>query len=81
MEIDHFLAVSQRPDLKADYDNLLLVCPICNVLKGSRALPDSCQVLTADTVVVDERHRQSDRGLFRPETSKRRLSPETPPRS
>ncbi len=54
LQIDHFLAVSQRPELKADYDNLLLVCPSCNVLKGSRALPDPCQVLTFDTVRVDE---------------------------
>ena len=53
LQIDHFLAVSQRPELKADYDNLL-VCPSCNVLKGSRALPDPCQVLTFDTVRVDE---------------------------
>jgi hypothetical protein len=54
LEIDHFLAVSQRPELKPDYENLLLVCPICNTLKGSRSLPDPCQVLTSDTVMVDE---------------------------
>jgi hypothetical protein len=70
LEIDHFLAVAQRPELKADYDNLLLVCPICNVLKGSRALPDPCQVLTSDTVVVHEdgairAHKREARGLIR----------------
>jgi hypothetical protein len=54
LQIDHFLAVAQRPELKTDYDNLLLVCPICNVLKGNRVLPDPCRVLTADTVVVEE---------------------------
>jgi 5-methylcytosine-specific restriction endonuclease McrA len=53
LEIDHFLPVAQRPELKADYDNLLLVCPVCNVVKGSRALPDPCRVLTSDTVKVD----------------------------
>jgi hypothetical protein len=30
------------------------VCPICNLLKGSRVLPDPCRVLTSDTVRVDE---------------------------
>jgi hypothetical protein len=52
--IDHFLPVAHRPELKMDYDNLLLVCPSCNVLKGARILPDPCRVLTADTVTVDE---------------------------
>jgi hypothetical protein len=52
LEIDHFLAVAQRPELKATYDNLLLVCPICNAVKGSRSLPDPCQALTSDSVAV-----------------------------
>ncbi len=53
-QIDHFLPVAHRPDLELHYDNLLWVCPSCNVLKGARTLPDPCQVLTADTVTVDE---------------------------
>jgi hypothetical protein len=47
LQIDHFLAVAQRPELKADYGNLLLVCNICNLLKGSR-------VAFAGAVVVDD---------------------------
>jgi hypothetical protein len=54
LQIDHFLAVAHRPELKTDYDNLLLVCPIGNVLKGSLVLPDPCRVLTSDAVMVDE---------------------------
>jgi len=54
LEIDHFLPVAQRPDLKTDYANLLLACPICNVLKGGRVLPNPCEVLTSATVVVEE---------------------------
>ena len=54
LQIDHFLAICHRPELKASYDNLLLVCPICNLLKGSLALPDPCRVLTSDAVQVDE---------------------------
>jgi 5-methylcytosine-specific restriction endonuclease McrA len=54
LQIDHFLAVAHRPELKAEYDNLLLVCPICNVQKGSLILPDPCRVLTSDAVKVNE---------------------------
>jgi len=70
LQIDHFLAIAHRPELKADYDNLLLACPICNVLKGSLALPDPCRVLTADAVIVDEdgtirAHKREARRLIR----------------
>jgi hypothetical protein len=70
LQIDHFLAVTQRPELTTDYDNLLLVCPICNVLKGNRPLPDPCRVLTAEAVVVDEDgtirgHKREARRLIR----------------
>jgi hypothetical protein len=54
LQIDHFYAIAYRPELKVDYDNLLLVCPICNVLKGSLVLPDPCHVLTSDAVMVNE---------------------------
>jgi hypothetical protein len=54
LQIDHFLPVAQRPDLTADYDNLLLVCPTCNMAKGRRSTPDPCRVMTAATVTVHE---------------------------
>src|SRR5207237_9266017 len=54
LEIDHFLPVALRPELATDYRNLLLACPICNVLKSNRQLPDPCKALTAAHVTVDE---------------------------
>lgn len=39
-QIDHFVPQKLRPDLKADYDNLLYLCPACNNLKGASLLPD-----------------------------------------
>jgi len=43
-QIDHSIPQKLRPDLKADYDNLLYLCPSCNNLKGSYRLPDPCAV-------------------------------------
>lgn len=43
-QIDHFLPQKLRPDLAADYDNLLYLCPSCNNLKGAELLPDPCAV-------------------------------------
>ena len=39
-QIDHFIPQKLRPELKADYDNLLYLCPACNNLKGAYLLPD-----------------------------------------
>jgi hypothetical protein len=43
-QIDHFVPQKLRPDLKADYDNLLYLCAHCNNLKGAALLPDPCVV-------------------------------------
>ncbi len=43
-QIDHFVPQKLRPDLKADYDNLLYLCAACNNLKGVALLPDPCKV-------------------------------------
>jgi len=43
-QIDHFVPQKLRPDLKADYDNLLYLCADCNNLKGAALLPDPCKV-------------------------------------
>jgi len=53
LEVDHFQAVAQRPELDTAYANLLLACRICNVLKADRTVPDPCLALTAATVTVD----------------------------
>jgi HNH endonuclease len=47
-QIDHFVPQKLRPDLKADYDNLLYLCPACNNLKRAALLPDPCAVALAD---------------------------------
>lgn len=41
-QIDHFVPQKIRPDLRADYDNLLYLCAACNNLKGAALLPDPC---------------------------------------
>ena len=43
-QIDHFVPQKLRPDLKAEYDNLLYLCPSCNHLKGAHLLPDPCAI-------------------------------------
>lgn len=47
-QIDHFVPQKLRPDLKADYDNLLYLCPSCNNLKRAALLPDPCSVTLSD---------------------------------
>lgn len=39
-QIDHFVPQKIRPDLQADYDNLLYLCVACNNLKSDSLLPD-----------------------------------------
>lgn len=41
-QIDHFVPQKLRPDLRADYDNLLYLCSACNNLKSAALLPDPC---------------------------------------
>lgn len=43
-QIDHFIPQKIRPDLKADYNNLIYLCPACNSLKSSKSLPDPCKI-------------------------------------
>ena len=47
-QIDHFVPQKLRPDLRADYDNLLYLCAACNNLKGAKLLPDPCVTALAD---------------------------------
>ena len=50
--IDHFVPVASRPDLEAEYDNLLYACIPCNLAKGSSETPDPLSVLVGDGVSV-----------------------------
>lgn len=43
-QIDHFVPQKLRPDLRADYDNLLYLCSACNNLKGAALLADPCSI-------------------------------------
>lgn len=52
--VDHFLPVANRPDLTADYDNLLFACSICNLAKRDEEIPDPLIVLTNAIVQVSE---------------------------
>jgi hypothetical protein len=52
--IDHFVARVVRPDLVADYTNLLYLCPNCNSLKGASGITDPCAVALASCLRVDE---------------------------
>ncbi len=47
-QIDHFIPQKLRPDLAADYDNLVYLCPSCNNLKSAARLPDPCKVALAE---------------------------------
>lgn len=47
-QIDHFVPQKLRPDLRADYDNLLYLCAACNNLKGATLLPDPCATALAE---------------------------------
>jgi hypothetical protein len=44
MPVDHFLPQARAPHLKKTYENLLYLCPNCNLLKGDSLLPDPCEV-------------------------------------
>jgi len=46
-QIDHFIAQKLRPDLAANYENLIYLCPSCNNLKRAARLPDPCRVALA----------------------------------
>jgi hypothetical protein len=49
-QIDHFVPQKIRPDLRADYDNLLYLCAACNNLKGAVLLPDPCVVALSECI-------------------------------
>ncbi len=53
-DVDHFLPVANRPDLAAEYDNLLYACTTCNLAKRDQEIPDPLTVLTSANVQVSE---------------------------
>lgn len=53
MQIDHFEPQVRAPGLKGTYDNLLYLCPACNLLKGDAALPDPCSLPLDQCLRVD----------------------------
>ena len=51
-DLDHFVSQKARPDLVANYDNLVYACARCNLAKASQRVPDPLAVLTLETVWV-----------------------------
>jgi hypothetical protein len=52
-DVEHFQPQVNSPELRLAYDNLLYACRTCNLLKGTRELPDPSQVLTAETIRIN----------------------------
>lgn len=53
MQLDHFEAQVRAPGLKATYNNLLYLCPACNLLKGEAELPDPCGMSLHECLKID----------------------------
>jgi len=49
-QIDHSVPQKLRPDLKADYGNLLYLCPSCNSMKSAHLLADPCDVALSSCI-------------------------------
>lgn len=54
MHIDHFQPQAIRKELKCQYTNLLYACPACNSKKSDTVLPDPCQAVLADCLIVHD---------------------------
>ena len=55
--VEHFEPVSLHPELELEYDNLLYSCHACNLLKGSKSVPDPLTVFTSESIVVQKTGR------------------------
>lgn len=53
-QIDHFVPQKLRPDLRADYDNLLYLCAACNSLKSATLLPDPSITALSDCLCFND---------------------------
>jgi len=53
-EVDHLVPVSERPDLRCRYTNLLYVCRRCNNLKSDLRIPDPCSIAYGSCLRVNE---------------------------
>lgn len=52
--IDHFLPQVIYPDLELEYDNLLYSCASCNAAKGDEIVPNPCECMLKEHVVISE---------------------------
>ena len=55
--IEHFEPVTLYPERELEYDNLLYSCHACNLLKGSKSVPDPLTVFTSESIVVHKTGR------------------------
>ena len=67
-QIDHFRPKSKYPDLKNDYNNLVLSCPICNRNKSDDWPPNDKNVYHNDSIgYVDPASKEFDEVFYRDE--------------
>ena len=52
-DIEHWLAQINNPELGLDYDNLSYTCHTCNLLKGSRSIPDPAMFLSHESIEIE----------------------------
>ena len=57
LQVEHFEPAALVPERSLDYSNLLYACHVCNGKKGVQRIPDPCQVLTRDDIVLGEEGR------------------------
>ena len=67
-QIDHFRPKSKYPDLKNDYNNLVLSCPICNINKSDDWPTNDKNVYHNDSIgYVDPASKEFDEVFYRDE--------------
>lgn len=67
-QIDHFRPKSKYPDLKNDYNNLVLSCPICNRNKSDDWPTNDKNVYHNDSIgYVDPASKEFDKVFYRDE--------------
>jgi hypothetical protein len=59
--VEHFLPLASHPQRQTDYDNLVYACVSCNLTKRQAQVPDPCDTLLAEHVVIHDDGRMEAR--------------------
>lgn len=62
-DLEHFIPQALDPAAALDYDNLLYACGSCNSAKGRALVPNPCDYMIADDVVVHDDGRIEGQSL------------------